>query len=296
MELIVPSADCGADSLLTGVCTADFTCPRSGLVALVVARRCLILPLAMPLDPGLDFEAALSSNDASPPPVDFAEESSLMVDEADDKGDNFSWLKLEDIDVLRKVSCCMGLSMGRRVYSVPCRANGEIDELAVVAIIVSMPILSNFSTSLIPVSAFFSDLEMPFCRDFRLPCECEVVGSLLKVRLISSAPVLNSPNDSDGLLYGGGEDERDGGSLLSGELHGVAVGVKLRSLHGVATHDGVTALIPLSLSILASPRFVENVDVEFRRLSVLGVLMPELPALLEAVATRLPTILGVTLV
>lgn len=101
---------------------------------------------------------------------------------------------------------------------------------------------------------------------------------------------------------GGGEVDRVGGGLASGLLHGVAVGVKFRSPLGVATqdgvptHDGVTALIPLSFNILARPSVVENVDVELRRLSVRGVLMPEFMPLLGAVATRLPTMLGVTLV
>jgi hypothetical protein len=47
--------------------------------------------------------------------------------------------------------------------------------------------------------------------------------------------------------------------------------VKLLSPQGVATADGVTALIPRSLSILARPNVVEKVVVEPRRLRVTGV-------------------------
>lgn len=76
------------------------------------------------------------------------------------------------------------------------------------------------------------------------------------------------------VLYGGGDgDLEDVGELSavpegepSGELQGVAVGVKLLSVAGVFKALGVTALIPRSLSILAKPRQVENVDVELRRL------------------------------
>ena len=76
------------------------------------------------------------------------------------------------------------------------------------------------------------------------------------------------------VLYGGGDgDLEDVGELSadpdgepSGELQGVAVGVKLFSVAGVLNALGVTALIPRSLSILAKPRHVENVDVELRRL------------------------------
>jgi len=56
----------------------------------------------------------------------------------------------------------------------------------------------------------------------------------------------------------------------SGELQGVAVGVKLLSVHGVLMADGVAALIPRSLSILARPRHVEKVVVELRRLKPLS--------------------------
>lgn len=54
--------------------------------------------------------------------------------------------------------------------------------------------------------------------------------------------------------------------------------------------------IPLSFNIFASPRVVENVEVEveFFLLNVLGVLIPEFKALLGAVSTVLSTILGVT--
>jgi hypothetical protein len=72
-------------------------------------------------------------------------------------------------------------------------------------------------------------------------------------------------------LYGGGEGGGDDDGVPSGLLQGVAVGLKLLSPHGVATQEGVTALIPRSLSILARPSVVEKVVVEFRRLLVTGV-------------------------
>ena len=72
-------------------------------------------------------------------------------------------------------------------------------------------------------------------------------------------------------MYGGGDGGGDGGGVPSGLLHGVAVGLKLLSPHGVATADGVTALIPRSLSILARPNVVEKVVVEPRRLMATGV-------------------------
>lgn len=102
---------------------------------------------------------------------------------------------------------------------------------------------------------------------------------------------------------GGGDVDLVAGGLASGLLHGVAVGMKFLSALGVApaphevpTHEGVTALIPLSFNILANPKVVENVDVELLRLRARGLFFPELTALLGAVATLLPTILGVTLV
>lgn len=168
----------------------------------------------------------------------------------------------------------------------------------VVAMMVSIPILSNFSTRRIPVSAFLSERESAGFGRFFLGCG----GSWLKVRFSSSAPLLNSPNVKEPTFSGGGDVDLVGGGLASGLLHGVAVGVKFRSPLGVATQDGVptqegvTALIPLSFSILASPSVVENVDVELRRLRVRGVLIPEFIPLLGAEATRLPTTLGVTLV
>lgn len=72
-------------------------------------------------------------------------------------------------------------------------------------------------------------------------------------------------------MYGGGDGGGEDGGVPSGLLHGVAVGVKLLSPHGVATADGVTALIPRSLSILARPNVVEKVVVEPRRLRAAGV-------------------------
>jgi hypothetical protein len=115
------------------------------------------------------------------------------------------------------------------------------------------------------------------------------------VRLSNSAPVLSSPSVSEAPLPGGGDDDLVGDRLASGLLHGVAVGEKFRSSVGVPTHEGVTALIPLSFSILASPSVVENVDVELRRLCVRGVLIPEFIPLLGADATRLLTMLVVAL-
>jgi len=72
-------------------------------------------------------------------------------------------------------------------------------------------------------------------------------------------------------LYGGGDGGGEDGGVPSGLLHGVAVGLKLLSPHGVATADGVTALIPRSLSNLARPNVVEKVVVEPRRLMATGV-------------------------
>lgn len=96
--------------------------------------------------------------------------SSLAEDDEDDGDTNFSWLVLEDIEVLRKVSCAIGLPVERRVYKAPCSANGEIDELTVVAMIVSIPILSNFSTRRIPVRAFLSEREIVDFGLFFLGC------------------------------------------------------------------------------------------------------------------------------
>jgi len=108
--------------------------------------------------------------------------------------------------------------------------------------------------------------------------------------------VLSSPNVNEAALSGTGDDDLVGDRLASGLLHGVAVGEKFRSSVGVPIHEGVTALIPLSFNILANPSVVENVDVELRRLCVRGVLIPEFIPLLGAEATRLLTMLGVTLV
>lgn len=122
-----------------------------------------------------------------------------------------------------------------------------------------------------------------------------VADSLPNVRFNNSAPVVNKPKDSDELV-GEGDADLECVGLPSGLLQGVAVGEKFLSSLGVATHDGVTALMPRSLSILARLSVVENVEVELRRLRVLGVFMPELTALSGALATRLPTTLAVTLV
>lgn len=151
---------------------------------------------------------------------------------------------------------------------------------------VSMPILSSFSTKRILVRAFLSDLDNMVRFLF-------VSVSPPNVLFNNSAPLDNNPKESP--LSGVGESDRLSGGLASGLLQGVAVGVKFLSPLGVA-EEGVTAFIPLSFNIFASPRVVENVEVEFLLLNVLGVLIPEFKALLGAVATLLPTILGVTLV
>lgn len=61
-----------------------------------------------------------------------------------------------------------------------------------------------------------------------------------------------------------------GDELPVGELQGVTVGEKLTPA-GVLRQLGVTALIPRSFSIDASPILTENVLQEFRRDKVLGV-------------------------
>lgn len=112
------------------------------------------------------LSSRLSSNNG-----DLLGGNSSLVEDVEDEGDiNFSWLVLEDIEVLRKVNCAIGLPVERRVYKAPCRANGEIDELAVVAMIVSIPILSNFSTRRIPVRAFLSEREIVDFDLFFLTC------------------------------------------------------------------------------------------------------------------------------
>lgn len=303
----MPNADCAADSLVTGVGAGGLTCPKSGLVALAPDRRCRLDDWpALELN-ALEPDRALASDSPLPPlrlPGNggLSDGNSPLAEDAEDEGDiSFSWLILEDIEVLRKVNCAIGLSVKRRVYKAPCSAKGEIDEM-VVAMIVSIPILSSFSTRRIPVRPFLSERESTGFGRFFLDCAAVAGGSWLKVRFNNSAPLLNNPSERVLPGGGGGDVDRVGGGLASGLLHGVAVGVKFRSPVGVATqdgvptHDGVTALIPLSFNILASPSVVENVDVELRRLSVRGVLMPEFIPLLGAVATRLPTMLGVTLV
>lgn len=174
------------------------------------------------------------------------------------------------------------------MYKEPCNANGEIEEQTVVAMIVSIPILSSFSTRRILVSAFLSDL------DNIAPRFLFTSGSPPNVLFNNSAPLDSKPKESPG--SGVGELDRLSGGLASGLLQGVAVGVKFLSSLGVIAEEGVTAFIPRSFNIFASPRVVEKVEVEFRLLNVLGVLMPEFNALLGAVATLLPTMLGVTLV
>lgn len=61
-----------------------------------------------------------------------------------------------------------------------------------------------------------------------------------------------------------------GDKLPVGELQGVTVGEKLAPA-GVLRQLGVTALIPRSFNIDASPMLTEKVLHEFRRDSVLGV-------------------------
>ena len=62
--------------------------------------------------------------------------------------------KLEEgMALLRLVSCAIGLFSVRRVYRAPCSVRADIGD-AVVAIMVSKPIRSNFSTSRIPVRAW----------------------------------------------------------------------------------------------------------------------------------------------
>lgn len=159
----MPNADCAADSLVTGVGTGGLTWPRSGLVAFAPDRRCRpdnwpvleLNALDRPSVSNSSLPLRLPGNGGLPDGG-----NSLLADDAEDEGDiSFSWLILEDIEeVLRKVNCAIGLSVKRRVYRAPCSANGEIDEI-VVAMMVSMPILSSFSTSRMPVRAFLSERE-----------------------------------------------------------------------------------------------------------------------------------------
>jgi len=91
-------------------------------------------------------------------------------------------------------------------------------------------------------------------------------------------------------LKGVGDGEREARGLASGLLAGVAVGVKLFSLAGVANADDVVESTPRSFRNLASPGLVEKVLQELRRLSILGVGGAVLCRLLVApVHSLLPT-------
>lgn len=70
---------------------------------------------------------------------------------------------------------------------------------------------------------------------------------------------------------GEGEGDLDWSGLEVGEWSGLLAGVAVGENIGVGTVEGVTALMPLSLSILARPSEEENVEVELRRERTAGV-------------------------
>lgn len=140
----------------------------------------------------------------------------------------------------RHVSCAIGLVSEGPAYIPP-----DIDRFP------------GFTSVLIPIlSILFTNVS--FCLALRFCLwddDAEGVFFLVPpmVCWTNSGIELNSNwgrlNDS----YGSGDLDREEHGLPSGLLHGVAVGVKLFTPHGVLYADGVTALIPLSLSIFAKP-------------------------------------------
>lgn len=102
---------------------------------------------------------------------------------------------------------------------------------------------------------------------------------------------MNSPGSPRG-EYIAGEGDGDGDLELSGlddgEWSGLLAGVAVGENIGVGRVDGVTALIPLSFNILANPRAVEYVEVEFRLERWTGVGTAVLMRLLLAVHIWLP--------